>query len=64
MLPLEKLSVFINGWKIHFVNQCRGEYLKYLYSNELEVGLLPTPLFVKTAANPPGAPSIVPAPAV
>jgi len=35
-----------NGWKIQFVieqNQFRGEIFRYLYENELEVGLLPTP---------------------
>ena len=45
-LPLKKLSISIDGWKIHFViekKQFCGEYFKYLYQNELEGGLLPTP---------------------
>jgi len=57
-MPLENLTIFANGCKIHFViekNQFRGEYLKFLYQNKLEVGLLPTPGFdpglVRVQAN-------------
>jgi len=45
-LPLKNFQFQSNGWEIHFViekNQFRGEVFKYLYQNELEVGLLPTP---------------------
>jgi len=58
ILPLENLTIFANGWKIHFEiekNQFRGEYFKYFYQNKLEVGLLPTPRFgpglVRVQAN-------------
>ena len=43
----QKLWFLSDGWEKHFVIekvQFRGWYFKYLYQNELEVGLLPTPL--------------------